>query len=58
MFFVSVKALDIIRQFDGQGDFSEWIKKVELVVTLQKIDALEKFSLVKLSPCTTRWRRR
>jgi hypothetical protein len=46
---VSVKALDIIRQFDGEGDFSEWIKKVELVATLQKIEALEKFVPLFLS---------
>jgi hypothetical protein len=41
---VSVKCADLIRQFDGEGeDFAVWIRKVELVASLQGVERLEKF---------------
>lgn len=32
---------DLIKQYDGEGDFSEWLKKMELVCKLQKVKELE-----------------
>ena len=40
---------DIISQFSGEGDFAEWLAKLELVATLQGITALEKFLPLFLS---------
>lgn len=37
----SCKFSDLIQQFDGKGDFSEWLKKLELVCKLQNVKALE-----------------
>jgi hypothetical protein len=39
----------LITQFTGDGDFAEWIKKVELVSKLQKLDEIEKFLPLFLS---------
>ena len=33
---MSVKFSDIVRQYDGEGDFFEWVEKLELVAKLQK----------------------
>ncbi len=41
---VSLKVADIIKQYDG-----EWLKKLELVATLQKITHLENFVPLFLS---------
>jgi hypothetical protein len=46
---VNVKFGDIIRQYDGQGDFLEWLRKLELVATLQDIKDIEKFLPLFLS---------
>lgn len=46
---VSLKYSDIIKQFDGEGDFSEWIKKLELVAQLQKVKDLVSFLPLFLS---------
>ena len=40
---VNLKFGDIIRQYDGEGDFAEWLRKLELVADLQGVTALEKF---------------
>ena len=40
---MSVNVTTIISQFDGSGDFSEWVRKAELVASLQKITELENF---------------
>ena len=40
---MSVKFSDIIQQYSGVGDFSEWIRKVEMVASLQGVKELEKF---------------
>ena len=32
---------DLIKQYDGNGDFSEWLKKLELVCKLQRVKDLE-----------------
>ena len=37
---VSVKFGDLISQFDGSGDFLEWVEKLELVAELQGIQEL------------------
>jgi hypothetical protein len=39
----SIKCSDVVEKFDGTGDFSEWIRKVELVAKLQGLTALENF---------------
>jgi hypothetical protein len=46
---MSIKYTDIIRQFDGTEDFSEWIRKLELVAKLQNVKELEKFLPLFLS---------
>jgi hypothetical protein len=46
---VSFKCSDMIKQFDGEGDFSEWIRKLELVSKLQNISELDKFLPLFLS---------
>ena len=38
---LSVKCSDLISQYNGTGDFSEWVEKLELVAKLQKIEQLE-----------------
>jgi hypothetical protein len=40
---VSLKCSDLIVQFDGSGDFLEWVQKMELVAMLQKIKDLKSF---------------
>jgi hypothetical protein len=40
---VSLKCSDLIPQYDGSGDFSNWVKKLELVAELQKIEELHNF---------------
>lgn len=40
---VSVKYSEIIKQFNGEGDFADWIKKLELVAQLQKVKDLASF---------------
>lgn len=32
---------DLIKQYDGTGDFTEWLKKLELVCNLQKVKDLQ-----------------
>ena len=39
----SVKLNSVISKFDGNEDFAEWVRKVELVASLQEISDLEKF---------------
>ena len=38
---MSLKFADIIKQFDGTGDFFEWLEKLELVAKLQKVKEME-----------------
>lgn len=40
---MSLKISDVIPTFDGQGDFGEWIQKVELVAELQEVKNLTSF---------------
>ena len=40
---MSVKFSDIIEKYNGEGDFLEWITKLELVASLQKVHDLAKF---------------
>jgi len=40
---VSVRLADTLAQFDGKGDFAEWLRKLERVAKLQKIDDLASF---------------
>ena len=37
---ISLKHSDVIKQFDGEGDFSEWVRKFELVCKIQKLENL------------------
>ena len=37
---ITVKFSDLIRQFDGTGDFMEWLDKLELVAKMQNISDL------------------
>jgi len=46
---ISVKFADLIRQYDGTGDFLEWLEKLELVAALQNVADLEKFLPLFLS---------
>ena len=46
---MSVKCSDLVRQFDGAGDFMEWIQKLELVAKLQNIKDLTSFLPLFLS---------
>jgi hypothetical protein len=46
---MSIKYTDLIKQFDGSEDFSEWIRKLELVARLQNIKELDKFLPLFLS---------
>ena len=46
---MSIKYTDIIKQFEGNEDFSEWIRKLELVAKLQNVKELEKFLPLFLS---------
>lgn len=39
----NVRLSNIISQFGGEGDFSEWLKKFELVASLQGIKSLDAF---------------
>jgi hypothetical protein len=43
LYKMSFKFTDIIPQYDGSGDFSEWVRKLELVAKLQKVSELEDF---------------
>lgn len=45
----SVKFSELIRQYDGTGDFLEWIQKLELVAKLQKVEGLQQFLPLFLS---------
>lgn len=40
---MSIKYTDLIEKYDGEGDFSEWLAKLEFVAKLQKIEDLENF---------------
>lgn len=40
---MSVKFSDLIRVYNGEGDFSEWLDKLEFVAKLQKIEDLVSF---------------
>jgi hypothetical protein len=46
---VSVKFGDLIRQFEGSGDFSVWLQKLELVAQLQEVKNLQSFLPLFLS---------
>lgn len=46
---VTLKYADIIPQFDGTGDFAEWIDKLELVAKLQSVKNMESFLPLFLS---------
>jgi hypothetical protein len=46
---VTVKCSDLIRQYDGTGDFLEWVQKLELVAKLQKVNDLHQFLPLFLS---------
>jgi hypothetical protein len=46
---VTIKCSDLITQFDGNGDFVEWVQKLELVANLQKITELKTFLPLFLS---------
>lgn len=43
----TLKFSDLIKQYDGQGDISEWLEKLELVCKLQKVKDLQ--SVIPLS---------
>jgi hypothetical protein len=38
---IGTRFSDLIKQYSGEGDFSEWLKKLELVCRLQKIKELQ-----------------
>jgi hypothetical protein len=40
---MSIKFSDLISTYDGHGDFSQWIEKLEFVAKLQKIEDLASF---------------
>jgi hypothetical protein len=46
---MAFKFSDCIQPFSGKSDFAEWIRKVEMVASLQKINQLEKFVPLFLS---------
>lgn len=46
---INVKISDLIQQYDGSGDFAEWIRKLELVAQLQNLDHLENYLPLFLS---------
>jgi hypothetical protein len=48
-FDMSIKYTDIIKQFDGDEDSSEWIRKLELVGKPQNVKDMEKFLPLFLS---------
>ena len=37
---IFVEFADLVSQYDGSGEFSEWIQKLELVAKIQKVDDL------------------
>lgn len=39
----TIKLSDVIKQYDGSGDFAEWVEKLEMVASLQGITEVEKF---------------
>lgn len=45
----SVKLAKVIEQFDGSGNFSEWLKKFELVASLQELTDLHAYLPLFLS---------
>ena len=45
---VNLKSGDIIHQYDREGNFAKWLRKLELVADLQGVTALEKFLLLFL----------
>ena len=40
---MSIKCTDLIEKYDGEGDFSEWLAKLEFVAKLQKIEDVKNF---------------
>jgi hypothetical protein len=46
---VSLKYTDIVSQFDGSGNFSEWLAKLEMVAKLQNVKNMESFLPLFLS---------
>ena len=46
---MSIKFADVLSNYDGEGDFGEWIKKVELVAQLQNVKNLVSFFPLFLS---------
>ena len=46
---VSLRCSDLIRQYDGTGDFLEWLHKLEIVAKLQGINDLHNFVPLFLS---------
>ena len=46
---VVLKYGDIISQFDGSSNFSEWLNKLELVAKLQDVKNIERFLLLFLA---------
>ena len=58
---VNIKFGDIDTQYNGDGDFAEWLRKLELVADLQGIEAMEKFlplfSLEGRSRCMRVWQK-
>jgi hypothetical protein len=46
---VSVRFSDLVKQYDGTGDFAEWVLKLELVARLQKVGDLQDFLPLFLS---------
>ena len=46
---MSIKFADVLSSYDGEGDFGEWIKKVELVAQLQNVKNLASFFPLFLS---------
>lgn len=39
----NIKFSDVIKQYDGSGDFAEWVEKLEMVASLQGITEVENF---------------
>lgn len=46
---VTVKFTDIIKMYDGEGDFLEWLRKLQLVAKMQKVTDLTSFLPLFLS---------
>ena len=37
---IVIKFADLVAQYDGDGEFSEWIQKLELLAKLQRVGEL------------------